>query len=76
MHEGYQHRAIERLFYKLPEVEFIDFRVIDPNSSSAILEGSVGRKDAEAVTDVSPGMKLRKLGATYRLINWRFEPLG
>ena len=68
--------AIEQLFYRLPEIEFIDFRVIYPNSSTPILQGSVGRKDAEAVTDVSPGMRLRKLGARYRLTNWRFEPLG
>jgi len=68
--------AIEQLFYRLPEIEFIDFRVVDPHSSAPILQGSVGRKDAEAVTDVSPGMRLRKLGATYRLTNWRFEPLG
>jgi hypothetical protein len=68
--------AIEQLFCRLPEIEFIDFRVIDPNSSAPILQGSVGRKDAEALTDASPGMRLRKLGATYRLSNWRFEPLS
>lgn len=68
--------AIVELFNRLPEVEFIDFRVLDPKSSAAILYGSVDRKEAEAVTDASPGMKLKKLGATYRLNNWRFEPLG
>jgi hypothetical protein len=68
--------AIERLFCDLPEVEFIDFRVIDADSSAPIIYGSVGRSEAEALGQVSPGMKLKKLGATYRISNWRFEPLS
>jgi hypothetical protein len=68
--------AIEQLFYRLPEIDFINFRVIDPNSSALILQGSIGRKEAEAATDASPGMRLKNLGTTYRLSNWRFEPLG
>jgi hypothetical protein len=67
--------AIEQLFCRLPEVEFIDFRVLDPTSSAPILQGSIDRKEAEAATGDSPGMRLKKLGATYRLSNWRFEPL-
>jgi hypothetical protein len=68
--------AIERLFCDLPEVESIDFRVIDPQSSAPILYGSVARREAEAVGGVSPGMKLKKLGTTYRIRNRRFEPLS
>jgi hypothetical protein len=67
--------AIERLFCKLPEVEFIDFTVIDPKSSATILHGSVDRSEAITSNDVAPGMKLKNFGATYRLNDWRFEPL-
>lgn len=68
--------AIERLFGELPEVEFIDFTVIDPKSSVPILQGSVDRSEAKTASDVSPGMKLKRFGARYRLTNWRFEPLN
>ena len=68
--------AIERLFSELPEVEFIDFTVIDPKSSAPILHGSVDRSEANTANDMSPGMKLKKFGATYRLTDWRFEPLN
>ena len=68
--------AIERLFAELPEIEFIDFTVIDPKSSAPILQGSVDRSEANMVNDVSPGMKLKKFGARYRLTNWCFEPLN
>lgn len=68
--------AIERLFCDLPEVDSIDFRVIDPESSAPILCGSVARREAEAVDGISPGMKLKKLGVTYRISDCRFEPLS
>jgi hypothetical protein len=68
--------ALEQLFYRLPQIDFINFTVLDPHSSAPILQGSISRKEAEAVTDASPGMRLKRLGATYRLSNWRFEPLG
>jgi hypothetical protein len=68
--------ALERLFRNLPEIEFIDFTVIDPKSSAPILRGSVDRSEVDMAKDVSPGMKLKKLGAKYRLTNWRFEPLS
>jgi len=68
--------ALERLFGNLPEIEFIDFTVIDPKSSAPILRGSADRSEANMAKDASPGMKLKKLGAKYRLSNWRFEPLS
>ena len=68
--------AVERLFCELPEVQFIDFTVVDPKSSAPILHGSVDRSEANTANDVSPGMKLKKFGATYRLTDWRFEPLN
>jgi hypothetical protein len=68
--------AIDRLFSELPEIEFIEFTVLDPKSSAPILRGSVDRNEANVTNDVSPGMKLKKLGASYRLTNWHFEPLS
>jgi hypothetical protein len=68
--------AIERLFHMLPEIEFIEFTVIDPNSLAAILHGTVSRNEANMTNDLSPGMKLKKFGAQYRLTNWHFEPLS
>jgi hypothetical protein len=67
--------ALERLFAILPEVNVIEFRVIDPTSLAQILSGSVTRKDAEAVRAMSSGMKLKEQGVRYRLNNWRFEPI-
>jgi hypothetical protein len=68
--------AIDRLFEKLPEIEFIDFTVLDPESSAAIVRGAVSRTEAEVAQSPSPGMRVRNLGARYRLSNWRFEPLS
>lgn len=67
--------AIEQLFLRLPEVESIDFKVIDPESSAPILCGLVRREEVERVGEMPAGMKLRTLGATYRLNNSTFEPL-
>src|SRR5271170_6503130 len=38
--------TIERLFCELPEIAFIDFKVIDPKSSALILYRSVDRNEA------------------------------
>jgi hypothetical protein len=67
--------ALERLFAILPEINVIEFRVIDPTSRALILSGCVTRKEAEAVRAESSGMKLKKLGVRYQLNNWRFEPI-
>lgn len=68
-------KAIERLFLRLPEIEFIEFKVIDHRSSATILSGSVRRDEVQEVRGLSPGMKLKTFGATYRLNNSSFEPL-
>jgi hypothetical protein len=68
--------AVERLFCELSEIQSIEFTVIDPKSSAAIVRGSVDRSEANMADNASPGMKLKKLGANYRLTNWRFEPLS
>ena len=68
--------AIDRLFRKIPEIESIDFTVLDPESSAAIVQGTVSRTEAKVAKSGSPGMRVRNLGARYRLSNWRFEPLS
>jgi hypothetical protein len=68
--------AIDRLFQKLPEIESIDFTVLDPESSATIVQGAVTRTEAKIGKSPSGGMRVRNLGARYRLSNWRFEPLS
>lgn len=68
--------AIDRLLAALPEIDVIELRVIDPDSSDLILTGSVRRCDVSKSGIRSPGMKLKELGCRYRLNNWRFEPLN
>jgi hypothetical protein len=68
--------AVDRLLTALPEVDVIELRVLDPDSSDLILTGSVRRCDVSKSGFPSPGMKLKELGCRYRLNNWRFEPLN
>ena len=67
--------AIERLFFRLPEVDSIDFRVIDPGTYAAIVRGLIRREEVETDKAMASGMKLRNLGATFRLNDFAFEPL-
>jgi hypothetical protein len=68
--------AISRLFAQLPEMEVIEFKTLDPKSSVCILSGVVTRSESTNVKASSSGMRLKQLGVTYRLHNWRFEPLS
>ena len=67
--------AIQRLFAEFPEVDVIDFRVLDLKSQAGILCGAIRRTEAMSVRAPSAGMRLKQLGVRYRLQNWRFEPL-
>ena len=49
--------------------------MLDPNSGALILSGTVTRSESMKVRAPSSGMRLKQLGVTYRLQNWRFEPL-
>ena len=68
--------ALERLFATLPEIDVIEFKMLEPNSGASILSGTVTRSESMNVRAPSSGMRLKQLGVTYRLQNWRFEPLG
>ncbi len=68
--------ALERLFATLSEIDVIEFTMLDPNSRAPILAGAVTRSEAMNVRAPSSGMRLKQLGVTYRLQDWRFEPLS
>ncbi len=68
--------AIDRLFAEFPEIDLIEFQVIDPASTCSILSGSVRRGPVELADHASAGMKLKQRGVRFRLIGWRFEPLS
>jgi hypothetical protein len=68
--------ALEGLFATLPEIDVIEFKMLEPNSGASILSGTVKRTESMAIRAPSSGMRLKQLGVTYRLQNWRFEPLG
>ncbi len=68
--------ALNRLFATLPQIDVIEFKMLDPNSGASILSGTVTRSESMNVRAASSGMRLKQLGVRYRLQNWRFEPLG
>jgi hypothetical protein len=67
--------ALERLFAALPEIDVIEFKVFQASSKAPILGGTVLREEVVAANALSPGMRLKQLGVSYRLRNWRFGPL-
>jgi hypothetical protein len=69
--------ALERLFAALPEVDVIDFRVLeqDTRTDGTLLSGSILRQDFETWHPSSAAMRLKLLGVSYKLVNSRFEPL-
>jgi hypothetical protein len=67
--------AIQRLFAELPEIDVLDFTMLEFKSGARILCGAVTRNEAMIVRASSSGMRLKQLGVTYCLQNWRFEPL-
>jgi len=69
--------ALERLFITLPEIDVIDFKMLDPSSGVPILSGAVTRSESMNIrATTSSGMRFKQLGVTYRLQNWHFEPLS
>ena len=69
--------VLERLFAALPEVDLIDFRVLeeDVRKDATLLSGSILRQDFETWHPSSAAMRLKLLGVNYNLVNSRFEPL-
>jgi hypothetical protein len=68
--------AISWLFATLPDTHEVELRVLDPNSGSPIVAGTVTRADAATAKSESIGMRLKSLGLVFRLTNWQFEPLA
>lgn len=59
--------AIRRLFERLPHIDVMEVRVIEPTSETMIAEGTVYRSDFNAVRSslLSVGMRLREMGMCY-----------
>jgi hypothetical protein len=68
--------ALQRLFATLAEIDVIQFKMLDPDSGALILSGTVTRQESMNLRSQSSAMRLKQLGVTFRLQNWRFEPLG
>jgi hypothetical protein len=70
-------RALERLFEALPEIEVIDFDVLqaEPQNDGILLRGSVSRNEFEAWRPSSIPMRFRLLGIEYNLANSTLEPI-
>jgi len=60
--------AIRRLFERLPHIDVMEVRVLEPTSETLIAEGTVHRSDLNAVRPalLSVGMRLREMGMRYR----------
>ncbi len=70
--------VLDRLFTALPEVDVIDLKVQeqDARKHGTLFRGSISRREFETARQSSPLMKLRELGVSYNLANWRLEPLA
>ena len=67
--------AIERLFHELPDVETVELRVFGSVAEFPLLAGVVQRKDLRRAVYNSPGMNLKSLGVSFKLSDWRLEPM-
>jgi hypothetical protein len=68
--------AIMRLFQNLPQLDVIALTVLEHNSDTVIMTGTVCRDEAEPAAELSAGMRLWKRGVKYHSDGWVFEPLG
>jgi hypothetical protein len=67
--------AITRLFRALPQVDVIALTVLEHNSESVIMAGTVCRSELEPESELSVGMRLWKRGVKYHSDGLVFEPL-
>jgi hypothetical protein len=68
--------AIERLFQNLPQLDVISVTVLEHDSDTVIMTGTVYRGEPEPAAELSAGMRLWKRGVKYHSDGWVFEPLG
>jgi hypothetical protein len=67
--------AVYRLVDRLPSIDLIDVRVLDPSCEYAIICGSVLRTEPNKSKVLSPAMRVKLLGLNYRLLGSHFEAL-
>jgi hypothetical protein len=68
--------AVMRLFQALPQVDVITLTVLERNSESVIMSGTVDRCAAEPDAELSVGMRLWQRGIRYHSDGSQFEPLS
>lgn len=68
--------VISRLFERLPQMDIVEVRVLEPRSKMPIVGGTVSRSDFERDESLSVGMRLVLSGVTFRLSGWCFDALG
>jgi hypothetical protein len=68
--------AVSRLFERLPSVDVIEVSVLEPSSQCTIIAGTVSRWEFEQLASLSPGMRLKQMGMSYRITGSQFETLG
>jgi hypothetical protein len=68
--------AIHSLFEEIAEVEAIAVRVFSSPSQPPVMAGIVHREDLMHAVYNSPGMNLKSLGMSFKMNDWRLEPLA
>jgi hypothetical protein len=70
--------ALERLFKLDPEIECIDFAVLERKraGNSAIIAGVVHREEFKERKSPAIGMRLRSIGVNYHIVDSYFVPLA
>jgi hypothetical protein len=68
--------AIRSLFDEIPDIEAIAVRVFSAASQPPVMAGIVHRDDLMRAVYSSPGMNLKSLGVSFKLSDWRLEPLA
>ncbi len=68
--------AIFRLFERLPQVDTIELRVLEPRSNMPVITGTVTRSGLETNENLSAGMRLMLSGMTFCLTDWQFATLN
>jgi hypothetical protein len=60
----------------LPQLDVIALTVLEHDSDSVIMTGTVYRSEPEPAAELSAGMRLWRRGVKYHSDGWVFEPLS
>lgn len=65
--------ALYRLIEQLESIDIIEVRVLAPSCEHVIIAGTVLRSELDQSKGLSPGMRPKELGLSYRLAGQQFE---